>query len=80
MFLFQIPIGDASVPTLVSIERNNNPVNGLPVEGLTGVSEITITFEAADSYTTVTVSDLFVRACYEGKCLDIIILAMSTQL
>ena len=52
-------------PFYVSIQRDGTD-QGLPVEGLLGVSEIVITFEAADANTTITISDLFVCTCLEG--------------
>ena len=70
IFSLQFDIENPDEPFLVSIGRDGTP-EGLPVEGLTGVSEITITFDVADDYTTVKVSDLFVRACNEGDYMHV---------
>ena len=63
-FYFQFDIEDPDTPTDISINRDNT-AEGLPFEGLTGVSQITITVTTADGYTSVTISLLFVRACNE---------------
>ena len=73
IFSLQFDIENPDEPFLVSIGRDGTP-EGLPVEGLTGVSEITITFDVADDYTTVKVSDLFVRACNEGDYMHVFII------
>ena len=65
--IFQFDIDDPDTPYPININRDGSD-EGLPFGGLPGVSQITITVTNAEGYTSVTISDLFVRACYEiGK-------------
>ena len=64
---FQFTSIPPGIPFAISINRGLG-AQDLPPEGLPGVTTITITVTTAEGYTTVTVSDLYVRACNEvGK-------------